>query len=65
MALLVFDRFVQSLSKDSDLQYKTSQVFKTCEVCCKIITKGKEDPQEKVTDSLPVKVSDSTVVDSI
>lgn len=29
------------------------------------ITKGKEDPQEKVTDSLPVKASDSTVVDSI
>lgn len=31
----------------------------------KTITKGKEEPQEKVTDSLPVKVSDSTVVDSI
>ncbi|WP_438424136.1 heme-binding domain-containing protein [Aquimarina macrocephali] len=29
------------------------------------ITKGKEKPQEKATDSLPVKVSDSTVLDSI
>lgn len=29
------------------------------------ITRGKEDPQEKVTDSLPEKASDSTVVDSI